>query len=76
MATAPPAPSEQLDVRLLRRLAASFDAISDESGARYSAASFVGFVVSELAGRASMQTDLHRELHQVGARRRWAGAER
>ncbi|MGH2428894.1 MAG: hypothetical protein ACRDGV_08430 [Candidatus Limnocylindria bacterium] len=73
MATAPPAPPAQLDVRLLRRLATSFDEISDETGARYSARAFVGFVTRELAGRAAMQNGVHRELHQVGARSRWAG---
>jgi hypothetical protein len=43
----------RLGLGQLQRLAAAFDAISDESGARYSAASFAEWVRREIDGPAS-----------------------
>lgn len=49
MAIAIPPATDALTVDELRQLARLFDAISDETGARYAAVAFVDFVRAELA---------------------------
>ncbi len=66
-------PPATVTLRQLEQLARAFDAISDETGARYSAGAFVAFVRDELAALSDLH-ELRREHLEAGALRRWAAA--
>lgn len=57
-----------LTLAQLDHMAAAFDRISDETGARYSAAAFAEYVRDEL--KAQSNRSMTREHQRVGARRR------
>jgi hypothetical protein len=65
-----PSVEQVVTVAQLRRQALEFDAVSDETGARYSAQAFVAYVAAELAG-VDERLDRKRETAYAGARRRW-----